>query len=229
MATVLRRAGAAEGRGSQPWRSTGALPSTPRVLSRSSLTTIPRATSHLCASRRSEVKELGQDHRLDDGFQAYLCLILSCHTLLLCQECLRGALPCPWQTLFMYVFILLFRAAPAAYGRSQVRGQIRAAEASQRHSRSNVGSKLRLQPTPQPQLTATPDSLPASQQDETVPHPTYTDREDLPQPSSPCSWALGSITLLVFVYRCLPPKQSYLTQAPFLAPFILSSPPRICF
>ena len=155
MATVLRRAGAAEGRGSQPWRSTGALPSTPRVLSRSSLTTIPRATSHLCASRRSEVKELGQDHRLDDGFQAYLCLILSCHTLLLCQECLRGALPCPWQTLFMYVFILLFRAAPAAYGRSQARGLIQVTAAGLYHSHSNVGSKPSL--LQKPQLTATLD------------------------------------------------------------------------
>ena len=50
---------------------------------------------------------------------------------------------------------LLFRAAPAAYGSNQARGQIKATAASLYHSHSNAGSKLRLRPTLQ--LTATPD------------------------------------------------------------------------
>ena len=56
---------------------------------------------------------------------------------------------------FIYLFIyLLFRATPAAYGRFQARGLIRATAASLCPSHSNAGSKPRLQPTPQ--LTAAP-------------------------------------------------------------------------
>ena len=47
-----------------------------------------------------------------------------------------------------------FRAAPAAYGGSQARGQIRTAAACLYHSHSNARSP-RLQATPQ--LMATPD------------------------------------------------------------------------
>ena len=55
-----------------------------------------------------------------------------------------------------YLFIFLsFRAAPKAYGRSQARGRIGLVAAGLRHSHSNMGSELRLRPTPQ--LTATPD------------------------------------------------------------------------
>ena len=54
-----------------------------------------------------------------------------------------------------FIFGLLFRAAPAAYGGSQVRGLIRAAAASLRHSHSKARSEPRLRPTPQ--LTATLD------------------------------------------------------------------------
>ena len=43
-----------------------------------------------------------------------------------------------------------FTVAPAAYGSSQVRGQVRAAAASLHHSHSNVRSEPYLQPTPQP-------------------------------------------------------------------------------
>ena len=50
-------------------------------------------------------------------------------------------------------FLLLFRAAPVAYGGSQARGQIGATDASLHHSHSNFGSEPHLQPTPQ--LTAT--------------------------------------------------------------------------
>ena len=42
-----------------------------------------------------------------------------------------------YTDLFIYLFILLFRAAPAAYRSSQARGQIRAAAADLHHSHSN--------------------------------------------------------------------------------------------
>ena len=54
-----------------------------------------------------------------------------------------------------YLFVLLFRAVPAAYGGSKARGQIGAAGAGLHHSHSNAGSELHLQPTPR--LLATPD------------------------------------------------------------------------
>ena len=56
--------------------------------------------------------------------------------------------------LFCFVFCL-FRAVPIAYGGSQARGWIGAVTAGLCHSHSNLGSKLRLQPTPQ--LSATLD------------------------------------------------------------------------
>ena len=49
----------------------------------------------------------------------------------------------------------LIRAAPAAYGGSQARGQIEAVAASLCQSHSNAGSEPHLRPTPQ--LTETPD------------------------------------------------------------------------
>ena len=52
-------------------------------------------------------------------------------------------------------FFSAFWAAPAAYGSSQARGQIRATAASPHHSHSNTGSEPCLRPTPQ--LTAMPD------------------------------------------------------------------------
>ena len=55
----------------------------------------------------------------------------------------------------MYLFILLFRATPEAFGGTQARGPIGGTAASLRHSHNNAGSKLCLRPTPQ--LTATPD------------------------------------------------------------------------
>ena len=55
----------------------------------------------------------------------------------------------------LFVFLSFSRAALAAYGGSQARGLIRAIAAGLHHSRSNSGSMLHLQPTPQ--LTAMPD------------------------------------------------------------------------
>jgi len=51
------------------------------------------------------------------------------------------------QTFFF--FFGLFRAALAAYGGSQARGQIGATAAGLHHSHGNTRSKLSLQPTPQ--------------------------------------------------------------------------------
>ena len=53
-----------------------------------------------------------------------------------------------------FVFFFL-RAAPKAYGGSQVRGRTRAIAAGLRHNHSNMGSKPHLQPVSQ--LTAKPD------------------------------------------------------------------------
>ena len=57
------------------------------------------------------------------------------------------------STLFI-AFFFFFRATPSAYGSSQPRGQIGAAAAGPHHSPIDMGSKQRLQPTPQ--LMATP-------------------------------------------------------------------------
>ena len=50
------------------------------------------------------------------------------------------------------LFIYFFRATPAAYGGSQVKGRIGATAAGLHHSHSKAGSEPRLQPTPE--LTA---------------------------------------------------------------------------
>ena len=63
-----------------------------------------------------------------------------------------------WLCLFVCLFAYCFRAALEAYGVSQARGCIGAAAAGLRHSHSNPGSKLSLQPAPQ--LMATPDPRP---------------------------------------------------------------------
>ena len=57
-----------------------------------------------------------------------------------------------FSVLYFSVF-LLFMATPAARGSSQAGGSDHTA--GLRHSHGNVGSELRLRPTPQ--LTATPD------------------------------------------------------------------------
>ena len=63
------------------------------------------------------------------------------------------------QVFILFCFVLLFRAALAAYGSSQTRGQIGAMAAG--HSHSNTGSEPHLLPTLQ--LTATLDSQPTDQ------------------------------------------------------------------
>ena len=60
--------------------------------------------------------------------------------------------------IIIIIIILLFRAALAAYGSSQDRGQIGATAAGLHHSHSHAGSEQHLWPTPQ--LMATPDPQP---------------------------------------------------------------------
>ena len=71
--------------------------------------------------------------------------------------------PVVWRvTDFIYLFIFcLFAtswATPVAYGGFRARGRIRAVAAGLHQSHSDVGSELRLRPTPQ--LTAAPDPRP---------------------------------------------------------------------
>ena len=58
-------------------------------------------------------------------------------------------------TLFIFVFFVFLKVAPAAYGCSQARGLIGAVAASLCHKHSNMRSELRLRPTPQ--FMAMPD------------------------------------------------------------------------
>ena len=53
-------------------------------------------------------------------------------------------------------FFYLFRAASTAYGGSQARGRIGAADAGLHHSHSNAGFELHLQLAPQ--VAAIPDT-----------------------------------------------------------------------
>ena len=55
----------------------------------------------------------------------------------------------------LLLFFAFSRAAPAAYGGSQARGQVRAVATGLRQSHSSARCEPRLQPTPQ--LTATTD------------------------------------------------------------------------
>ena len=65
--------------------------------------------------------------------------------------------PRPGRFFFFFCLFAFSRAAPAAYGGSQARGQIRTTTAGLCQSHSNVGSEPHLRPIPQ--LTATPDPL----------------------------------------------------------------------
>ena len=70
---------------------------------------------------------------------------------------------------FFFFFFLLFRAAPATYRGSQVRGLIGATAAGLYHSHSNAGSEPHLWSTPQ--LKATPDPRPSEQGQGSNPQP----------------------------------------------------------
>ena len=80
-----------------------------------------------------------------------------------------------YLSLFIY---LLFRAAPVAYGSSQVRDEIGAAADGLSHSHSSLGPEPHLRPTPP--LTATSVPLPAEQDQGSNPHPGGYRRGSLP-------------------------------------------------
>ena len=63
--------------------------------------------------------------------------------------------------IFLYIYTLLFRAAPAAYGGSQARGHIGATAAGLRHSQGN-GARTEPSLGPSPQLMAMLDPSPLS-------------------------------------------------------------------
>ena len=63
--------------------------------------------------------------------------------------------------LFLFFSLNFSRAAPAAYGDSQVRGLFGAVAAGLGQSHSNTGSEPHQRPTPQ--LMATPDPEPTEQ------------------------------------------------------------------
>ena len=76
------------------------------------------------------------------------------------------------QHMTFFFFLCLFAiswAAPLAYGVSQARGRIGAVATRLHQSHSNLGSELRLQPTPQ--LTARPDPQPTEQGQGSIPKP----------------------------------------------------------
>ena len=70
-------------------------------------------------------------------------------------ELLTEALVSTIQVYTLNFSLCLFRTAPATYGSSQARGQIRTVAASLHHSHGNSGSETCRQPTPQ--ITAMPD------------------------------------------------------------------------
>ena len=59
-------------------------------------------------------------------------------------------------SVFIFIFLAFFRAAPAAYGGSQARGRIGTAAAGLYHSQSNERSEVCLPPTPQLMATLDP-------------------------------------------------------------------------
>ena len=68
-----------------------------------------------------------------------------------------------------YLFILVFRAAPA-YGDFHAKGPIRATAASLHHSHSNAGSQPQLRPTPQLTVALDPQSTKRGQGSDPQPH-----------------------------------------------------------
>ena len=104
-------------------------------------------------------------------YNAYFLFIENCKTLMDSSGVSRLTTRNPhcFFGFCFFFFFCLFRAAPAAYGSTQARGQIGVVAAGLPHSHSNLGSELRLRPTPQ--LTATLDSRPIEWGQGSNPHP----------------------------------------------------------
>ena len=75
--------------------------------------------------------------------------------------------------LFIYLFIVFSRAAPAAYGGSQARGLTGAVATGLHQSHSNAGSEPHLRSTPQ--LVATLDPTEQGQGSNPQPHGSQSD------------------------------------------------------
>ena len=118
--------------------------------------------------RRSKLRnsQMEEKHRARYGGRAPLfrCATLPAPPVFSITDAFQTQLVCFFVLFFgwffcfvLFVFCFFLMAAPVAYGGSQARGQIGAATTGLYHSLSNIGSELRLQPTPQ--LTPTLDPL----------------------------------------------------------------------
>ena len=95
----------------------------------------------------------------DLEYQALPGVIMdNCHTSYVFLRVACQAKNSHYLQLSLFFFNCLFRAAPAAYGRSRARGRIWTVAATLRHSHSNMRSEPRLWPIPQ--LRATSDPYP---------------------------------------------------------------------
>ena len=91
---------------------------------------------------------------------------------------------CIYIYIHIYIYILffffcLFRAAPFAYGSSQVRGPSRAVVAGIYHSHGNMGSEPHLQPTPQLRAALDPQPTEWGQGSNLHPHRHLSDSSPL--------------------------------------------------
>ena len=89
----------------------------------------------------------------DTGTLALPFYILFCFVLisqcLLYDSSFKNKLYWHFNVNFLFPTIVIFRAAPMAYGSSQARGQIRATVGGLHHIQSNTRSEPHLWPTPQ--------------------------------------------------------------------------------
>ena len=93
-----------------------------------------------------------------------------------------------------FFFFWLFRAAYAAYGSPQARGQNGATASSLCHSHSNAGSGSKTHLWPTPQLTAMPDPWPAEGDQRLKLH-----LRDTSGVCFPCT-TMGTSIVLIFIY-----------------------------
>ena len=80
---------------------------------------------------------------------------------------------------FFFSSLLLFRAAPEAYGASQAKSQIRATAAGVHHSHSNAGSETHLR-SETPQLMALLEPRPTERGQGSNPHPHGYESDSFP-------------------------------------------------
>ena len=95
--------------------------------------------------------------------------------------------------MYIYIFFLLFRATPMAYGGSQARSLIKATAAPLHQSHNNTKSEPHLRPTPQ--LSATLDPSPTER--------GQGSNHNLIVPSQVhfCCAMMGTPSLIIFLIR----------------------------